>query len=419
MRFEAVGLTDTGRERESNQDHWGMDVVPVPGAEYGAVVGIFAIADGVGGRSHGEVASAMFCDEVLRHVSQVAEFTHYTAARDRQLRKSLLQLLQRAASRVGSRIYASAEADDELSGMSTTGIVLVTVDNGAFIAHVGDSRAYLVRGDRIYRLTEDHTVATQLMKEGMIQPEEVDEHVFAHVLTRAFGASPTVDVDTLFVRTSPGDRFVLCTDGLHGHLRGADIHRFARRFEEGPHLAARLIEEANARGGEDNITCVVIDAVGTAEPTTRLDAVELDARIAMMRQLFLFQDLNEQEVMRVLRIAHHRDVAAGELIIRDGAVGHDFYVVLEGTARVTKGGEALTTIGPGGHFGELALIDDVRRSADVEALTPMTVLTIERADLLSMLDDDLRVGHKLLKSFLRNMSGRVRDLSERIYGDGG
>lgn len=414
MRYEAAGRSDTGRQREENQDNLALHWAPVAGAEDVTPVGIFAVADGVGGRSHGEVASAMFCDEVVRRASELSDFGTYRAERDRELRKKLLRLLDRLVAFVGAEIYRRSESVDHLSGMSTTGITLLAADTGVFLAHVGDSRAYLIRGGKIYRLTEDHTVAMQLLKEGMIRPDEVVDHVFAHVLTRAFGATPHVDVDTLFVRAEPGDRFVLCTDGLHNYFGGADILRFSARFPDRQQLIDELIAEANARGGEDNITALVVDAVPADDEPSAEPTIELDVRLGFLRSLFLFHELNDQEIMRVMRITHQRTLRAGERVIRDGAVGRDFYVVLDGRAAVHKGGKELTTIGPGGHFGELALLGDHPRSADVSALTDMTLLTIERADLLYLLEDELLIGNKLLMSFLRNMSYRVRDLTERV-----
>jgi hypothetical protein len=296
--------------------------------------------------------------------------------------------------------------------MRTSGILMVVVDNSAFLVQLGNVRGYLIRGDTIYRLTEDHTVANDLVKRKGMSRSEAAKNPYADVVNRAWGGRLQSDPDTLHVTLEAADRILLCTDGLHRYFRGKDILARSRAHASSESFLAELTDEANRRGGHDNVALVVVDAgvdgeVSPAEPS-------LDTQFEMMKSVFLFKDLSLQELARVKRIAHCARVRAGEAVIREADIGEDFFILLDGEVRVAKGSKVLTTISVGGHFGELALIDGSRRSADVVAGTDGVLLTIQREDFLRLLKGDKGLGNKLLMNLLRNLSTRVRDLSEHV-----
>ncbi len=410
MRLAAHGRSDIGRVRSHNEDclkiHWH------DAAGSGRRVGVLAVADGVGGRKAGEVASAMFCNRVVAHLSGEAGFDRYEAGKDRELRSELIQRLGAVASRTAQDIFAHSESESGCKGMATTGIVAVVCDGALFLAHVGDSRAYLIRGEKVFRLTEDHSMANMLVRQGLLERSEAIKHPMAERLAQAYGQAPHVEPDTLHLDLEAGDRVVLCTDGIHRYVGGKRLKELAAQNSTPEALVEGLIAEALEGGGVDNATVVVLQAGRMGPETRMIRSIELGQRIKYMNDVFLFGELSDAEILGVMKIFHQVTADKGESIIRDGDRDSAFYVVLEGTAVVSKGGEVLTGVAPGAHFGEFALVDDHSRSADVVAQTDMTMVTCSRDDLLELFRHDPRIGNKLLMNFLRYITRRMRELSE-------
>ncbi len=412
MRVDAYGQTDVGRKRKSNEDSVRVRVA----ADGARPVGVFVVADGVGGRAAGEVASAMFCELAGERLAGDGFFASYCAEQDDELRRGVLARLARHVIDAGSAVHTRQSSDQETAGMSTTGVVLLTVDHGAFLAHAGDSRAYLMRQDRVFRLTQDHTLANEMRRRGLLGPDDPSSSHLDNTLSRAFGMSPRTEVDLLYVRTEPDDRFLLCSDGLHRYLRGSEIQELARHHKSRDGYAEALIDEANRRGGADNISVVVVDVTAEGQPRKRgqRPRVGLGTQIGFMQELFLFRDMDEQELMGINRIVHRHLVDAGTPIIREGDPGHSFYLVLSGAAAVSTKGTRLVTLTAGDHFGEMALLDDPPRSADVTAETDMILMSIRREDFDGLLRQDPVMGNKVLVNLLRFMSRRVRSLTNNV-----
>ena len=405
MEVHVSGKSDVGRVRSVNEDNHLVCWPVLPG------VGVFVVADGVGGAKHGEVASDMFVQEVGRRVMRSGqEFSYYDITSARVTREKLLSMLSSIIKQTNRRIFGLSQQDPELEGMCTTGVVMVLANDGVFLAHAGDSRCYLIRGGQIHQLTHDHTLANQLISNGLLDASQLEDFPFSHVITRSFGSKSSVEFDTLFLESAPGDRFVLCTDGLHNHMTPEEVMQESLRFQDPEMLVDRLIAEANARGGKDNITVVVIDkASATFEAETAI--LTLERKLDVMRRLFLFMELNDEELMRVMQIVYSMRKSRGEIIIREGASGNEFFIVIEGLVDISLEGRYLTSIAPGGHFGEMALIDDHFRSATATAKTDVVLLTIQRDDFQTLLETEGDMVKKLLFCFLGNLAGRVRDLS--------
>ena len=201
---------------------------------------LFAVADGMGGHSAGDVASAMAVEEIAKELA----------------RSDSLSGAVHAANRA---IYQRASGNPDLAGMGTTITALFTNDKSAQIAHVGDSRAYLLRAGNLSRLTTDHTVVGRLVQQGRLMQEDADRHPQRSYLERALGVDSDVEVDVHVLEFSPGDRVLLCSDGLFGMIDD-DVILDVLRKEDSPQRAAeRLGEEAVHAGGNDNVTCIVID----------------------------------------------------------------------------------------------------------------------------------------------------------------
>jgi len=237
LQLRAAAATDTGRVRPGNEDAYLVD----------DRIGLYAVADGMGGHRAGEVASATALEAVR------AAFASGVP-------------IDESIARANDAILEKAMREDELRGMGTTITVLATTADQELIGQVGDSRAYLVRNHQLLRLTEDHSLVEELVREGRITPAQAQVHPQRSVITRALGIHETVEVDVFALRLRRGDRIVLCSDGLTSMVRDDTIARVVEREADPDRAATELVAAANAAGGADNITVVVIDVLAGAEP---------------------------------------------------------------------------------------------------------------------------------------------------------
>jgi len=232
-----AAATDAGRKRRRNEDAY---VVQPP---------VFAVADGMGGAQAGQLASRLAASAV-----EEAQGERAGAAGEERV-AALVQDANR-------RVYERSSADESVSGMGTTMTAALVADDRVYVGHVGDSRAYRLRGGRLEQLTEDHSLVGELMRSGKLSPEEAETHPQRSVITRALGTDPDVDVDTFSVDAAPGDVFVLCSDGLTTMVDADTIRSLVEGNRSDLERAAKsLVDAANRAGGEDNITVVVFDIV--------------------------------------------------------------------------------------------------------------------------------------------------------------
>ena len=238
----AVGAkTDVGRVREGNEDSFFADAP------------LFAVADGMGGHLAGDVASATAV-EVIKGDGPTDEVD-----------PEALADMVRAANQA---IWDKARDDDNLRGMGTTCTLVYIDDSRAEIAHVGDSRLYLFRDGQLEQVTQDHTLVGRMVREGKLRPEEAERHPQRSIVTRALGVDENVEVDRFSLDLSEGDRLLICSDGLSSMLSSDDIAGALSSHSDPQAAADALVDLANAAGGEDNITVVVIDAGAEAGTTT-------------------------------------------------------------------------------------------------------------------------------------------------------
>jgi protein phosphatase len=248
--------TDTGRQRRANEDSL---LARSP---------LFVVADGMGGAQAGEVASRI----------AVESFGH--GLDDASQPESALATLALAAN---SRIHELSHSDAEHAGMGTTLTAVYVGDEEVAIAHVGDSRAYCLRDGELLRLTDDHSLVDELMRQGRLTPEEAVEHPQRSVITRALGPEGTVEVDTRTFRARPGDVYLLCSDGLTTMLAEEEIADVLRSHPRLRDAGEALIAAANEAGGRDNITVVLLRledvAAGASQP---VDGAEPDEHATML-----------------------------------------------------------------------------------------------------------------------------------------
>jgi PPM family protein phosphatase len=245
VRLIVGAVTDVGRVRGHNEDAYLVD----------DQLGLVAVADGMGGHQAGEVASATAL-EALR-----AAVTSGEGIRD-------------AVTSANEAVYDKSTTDERLRGMGTTLTAATLAAGGTLLlGHVGDSRAYLLHDDTLQRLTTDHSLVEELIQSGELTPEEAETDPRRSMITRALGIEPEVDVDLYPTQLVSGDRLLFCSDGLTGMVSEDEI-RTILTDEHDPRAAARdLVGVANAAGGIDNITVLVVDVVDDEEPTAAVPAV--------------------------------------------------------------------------------------------------------------------------------------------------
>lgn len=248
MRLTSCGMTDVGVKRTNNEDNYLIN----------DELSLFVCCDGMGGHVGGEFASAIA-------VNTVEEVLTSVDLHDEDLGVDPLEnpieysreKLRYAVRLAGKRIYEKAEEEPEYRGMGTTCLVLLIDGNNAFMAHVGDSRGYLIRDERIEQLTEDHSLVNERIRAGLMTPEEARNHKLKNIITRSLGYMEDVEIDIQLQAIRRDDRFVLCSDGLSNLVETGEIGEMVLDYP--PQVAARkLIDLACSRGGDDNITVVIV-----------------------------------------------------------------------------------------------------------------------------------------------------------------
>jgi serine/threonine protein phosphatase PrpC len=274
-KVAAVVLSDVGMVREHNEDNAHID-------DQGM---FFVVADGMGGHAAGEVASAMAVDEVRAALDAArAKIRAFGEAPSEDGRSQLVALLEDAVRRAHQAVFDRGGRESDKKGMGTTLDVLLVAGGEAFVAHVGDSRTYLLRGGAAAQVTTDHTVAEVLVIEGKLTPEEARLSPLRTILVNAIGVSPDVGVELAHLKLRRGDQLLLCSDGLHDYYPAESELAEVLAVKQGIDGLTQLVEQAKDRGGHDNITGVLIHVVQgnptveEEEAEARRAAEELDAQ---------------------------------------------------------------------------------------------------------------------------------------------
>lgn len=252
MKIRASGCSDRGLVRDSNEDVLLVD----------AELGLFAVLDGVGGEAAGELAARTAADALQLSLW----YSRYRADLEPT---PLVGDLPGAVRAANVAVVGEAASIDGVGGMGCTVTAVQIVGDRATVAHVGDSRLYLVRGCVVHRITHDHTVAAELVRQGLLHPSQARRHPGAHTLTESLGGRPEVHVESHQLDLRTGDRLLLCTDGLSDYVgRPEDL---ADLVSGSPidTTAAALLAFALDSGGHDNITILVIEVSTVAGPLTR------------------------------------------------------------------------------------------------------------------------------------------------------
>lgn len=238
----AFGHTDKGLVRQNNEDVWGEV----------AELGLFVLADGMGGHRAGEVAAREAVAVLCRLVRKALEQKETPSIQE------MVYILERSIEQVNSAVYKLGRSDDQLRGMGTTICCLQFHREGAIYAHVGDSRIYRLRAKKLEQLTSDHSLLRELIDLGQINEDESSEFLYKNIITKAIGTEPTVEPSIHVCDIADGDLFLMCTDGLSDLLTKDDMEAIINRAPTIRDAGKTLVACAKERGGYDNITIVIM-----------------------------------------------------------------------------------------------------------------------------------------------------------------
>ena len=425
IRFGA--RTDVGRRRDHNEDNYLVD----------EKLSLYVVCDGMGGHASGEVASALavraFRDSVLAEKKCLAAYTGAGCAAYGASKQDVVGVLNRAANFASGQVHQQAAADPTKRGMGTTLVAVLLLGNHAFVVHVGDSRAYLLRRGGVEALTRDHNVYNDLIRTKKLELEGMAQQPSAKAITRAIGVYEHCDPETLVLDVAAGDRLLLCTDGLSDYFGGAGAgeEELAGLLSEEDDEAAvtALVDFANESGGRDNITALSV-TLGRVGCHDRAELARLDAGRSGLAKSASFGLLGERELYRVLECSDVVAFRPGQVILREGERGEELYWVLSGTVAVHRGDVQVASLRAGEHFGEMSMVRDQPRSARAVAVGDVELLVFSKESFFRLLRTEHEVGVKLLWGFTRVLAERLaattrelgveragEDLSDAVFYD--
>jgi serine/threonine protein phosphatase PrpC len=405
--------TDVGKQRDHNEDNFLID----------KKLRLFIIADGMGGHAAGEVASSIAVHEVRDSLHQNRDLIERFESGDPGVQPiEILQILEHAVQTACGAINKRAQLEQEKRGMgTTTSVLLVAGPPGqarGFIAHVGDSRIYLVRQHMTHQLTEDHSLMNELVRRGKIKREDIDNSPYKqykNAVTRAVGVYESVEVDTFDLDILPGDNFLMCSDGLYVYFNDEELAK-ALVLDNINDVPKHLIDKSNEGGGHDNITAICVRVPETEQVAHAERAEELALKLEVLKGMPLFRYLSYTELVRVMNTTESKTYTSGQRIIEEGGAGDAMYVILNGKVRLHKEGANIASLGKGAHFGEMALVDRSPRSLSATADEPSRLLSINRHDFYEIIKKEPTLSVKLLWSFVQVLTERLRKTTADLSG---
>ena len=405
MRLIASGLSDVGRVREMNEDTW----LAAP------ELGLYVVCDGMGGHAAGEVASRLAAETVIAAVRAQAQMLVEDPSQ--QQCDALSGLLRHAIEAASAAVYRRS-VEEGNRGMGTTCTALLVVGAKAIMGHVGDSRLYLSCAGQLHHVSQDHTYVAEAVRHGIMTREEAIASGYGNIVTRAVGPHENVLVDTLVFDLLPQDRLLLCSDGLHGYFPDdLELVKILRE-DATDRVVEQLVGMANERGGEDNITAVVLRVEppksAPAHVTGRMTEISQDFHA--LRQLMLFSDMDLPELARISSALKSAVYDPEMVILDENDERCRLFIIAEGTVAVRKDGKTVAELRTGAHFGEMSLLNNSRANAAVVAVRSTRVLCLERAAFFQLVQHDANIGAKFLWRIAQALSQRLDDALPFIVG---
>lgn len=403
MIITAHGVTDTGPQREKNDDFILVD----------DSLGLYIVCDGVGGSLGGHVASELAAQSVRDRLQNVLP------AAAESSNAEIDAILKDAVQFASQSVYETAQQMPHYSKMGTTLSLVFIRGTSAHIAHVGDSSVFIRRGAVVHKLTQDHTFVGEMVRSGEMSLEAAAASPFAHVLTRWIGQAEALQVDTLTFEVLPDDVLLLCSDGLDSVYE--DKEELAAlleetNFESVPH---KCIELANKRDGSDNSSVIIVAASEAAKPDTReIERVKtVSLSISTLEKMYLFEGVQLKDLMQVIERSAVYECEKDKVLIREGEQSDTLFVLLEGAVTVLRHGQQLAALEQGSHFGEMALLNNDKRSATVVSSMASKLLMVDRQSFMDIVRIYPDLGAQLLFNIARALSSRLQTANNHQHGD--
>lgn len=405
MQIAVIGSTDVGRVREVNEDSY----LTVP--EFG----LYVVCDGMGGHAAGDVASKLAAETVAQSIRAQASMLQEDP--DAHQCEALAGLMRHAVEAASKAVFEHAQGADA-RGMGTTCTALLCRGSKAIMAHVGDSRLYLARSGQLHLCSQDHTYVAEAVRQGIMTWEEAAESGYGNIVTRAVGPQASVLVDTLIFDLLPGDTMLLCSDGLHGYFNDEfELVRLLQQDELEP-IAQQLVDLANERGGDDNITAVTLRIAEAAAIPQELSGSfnRVSQDFHALRQLALLSDMSLPELARISHVLETVVYQPGDVIVEEEDENSTLCIIADGTVSVKKDGQTVAELRTGSHFGEMSMLNHAPTSASVIAERPTRVLKLPREAFFELISHDHGIGAKFLWRIAQALSRRLDDALPFLVG---
>ncbi|MCA9619384.1 MAG: protein phosphatase 2C domain-containing protein [Myxococcales bacterium] len=400
MQWRGVGQTHSGRQRDLNDDAHHCD----DGR------GLYVVADGLGDEKDSRLAATAAIQAAVTSVGAALDAIDGEADR-----AGLVEVVRQAVLDAARDVYWLGHSGEERAGFGSSLTLVLVRDGFAVVAHVGDCRVYLVREGSASQVTIDHRLANEL-DEG---EESAFEAPSQRALIRMVGNQPTVTVDAFSVDLLAHDRLLLCSDGMARHIESEQWLAFQLKGDALDALAEELIVHANDKGGEDNATVVLValdPSPGELERERRRSTA-VSGRLNALARVFLFQSLPVGLLSRVLTHCEVRKLAAGDVLIEEGAPCDQLVVVVKGALDVRRGDEVCGTIEAGGHTGAPTLLRPREARSTLQAVEKTTVIALHQLGFWTLVKARPRLGINLLERLVVEL-GRELDASIARLDDG-
>jgi CRP-like cAMP-binding protein len=272
-------------------------------------------------------------------------------------------------------------------------------------------------------LTEDHSLMNELVRRGKLNREQIESSPYKqykNAVTRAVGVYGSVEVDTFDFDILPGDRFLLCSDGMYAYV---DEDELPKQLADGEvkEVPKKLVELANTGGGHDNITAVVVRIGETSSAELAPRTTEVSLKIEVLKGMQIFRYMSYKELVRISNIAEMIEPATDQVIFSTGQPGDAMYVVISGSVKLAKGETVVAELSRGQHFGEMSLVDRSVRSLTATATEGTRLVAVHRKDFYEIIKREPALATKMLWSFVQVLGQRLRkttnDLSDALHGD--
>ena len=400
MKFSYSVTTHPGKVRSRNEDTYIAD----------SSIGLFLVADGMGGHSRGDEASttaAVTVHEVIKKGMLIV--LKYQQDKSKKNRNAIFQLLREAIKQANKAVLNKSRRyhPREIMGTTMTGMLLV--GGSAFVFHVGDSRLYLLREDKIHLITPDDSLFFQLIRLGATTKEKEKRFPFKNIMTKAVGVREDIEPLILDLPLLKGDRLLISSDGLHGYFPDKDLQIFLSQ-DNIENALKLLVGGALNAGGEDNITGIIVQ-IDDIEEEEQKEQINI---YTILEEEQLFTSLTLSELVRIFAVSDIIYAKDGEYIFKQGEKSDSFYLVLKGNVLITRDNEIVASITKGEHFGELSLASVGIRLASGIAKGDTTLLRLKRDRFIGLIHKDPIIGLKLLWNLSMILGMKARSINDEL-----